>query len=386
MTGNTRRGATYVLALTLAAVAAATPGCKSNSVGSNDNTNWNWNAGPPPPDYWQDSGFTWDPPIDNAGDPGWQDSDEPWDPGTMDTRQGLSVWSHSSGVYALIEGNDQFQDAFDQARVIIHNDGTGWREYLSFCPGTSTGYIGSVRGFQDGRLIGFGGLVYPLSEDTVGAALNSSSIHHVFVVHDTLAYAAAGEKMLIYNGDHWEPVTQSPPHDIHQVWATEDIVYGVGDIGTIVSYDGTDWTICDANTDVGLSAIWGNAPDDIWVGSNMGDILHYDGQQWTEVIWSNPQSSFREAINGIWGDAQTTYFHTEHMLLKTVGDSIQVIGNWRCDIGLTTPCPWQMAINDIWGNSADELFLAVREDISIAMNGYDGVYILWFDGTQLHTF
>lgn len=372
-----------LLLLALAGLIGLGGGCMNKSVGSSTDAN----AGPLPPEYWLDGGLTWDAPIDIVGDPGWHDSDEPWDPGDMDTRESFSVWSHESGVYALVDGTAPVTNGMDRYRVLIHNDGTGWSEFVGGRPGLNDGNISRIRGFPDGSLIGYGGAVFPISQGTVEAAATSTNVKHVFVVSQTLAYAAAGEKILIYDGDHWEPITQAPPHDIYQVWATEEIVWGVGDIGTIVSYDGTDWTIHDGDTDADLRSIWGNAADDIWAGSTMGEIFHYDGQQWTEITWSNPQAgSFPDPIVGIWGDSQTVYFHTRSMLLKALGDSIVVIGDWRCDPALRNPCPWQLEINDMWGNSASELFLAVREDLSIGNAGYDGVYILWYDGAQLHAF
>ncbi|MCK9463365.1 MAG: hypothetical protein M0R80_27405 [Proteobacteria bacterium] len=60
----------------------------------------------------------------------------------------------------------------------------------------------------------------------------------------------------------------------------------VGEGGTILRYDGTDWTqmAYPANSPVAdLGAVWGSAPWDVFTVGSDGVILHYDGDAWTQM-------------------------------------------------------------------------------------------------------
>ncbi len=47
-------------------------------------------------------------------------------------------------------------------------------------------------------------------------------------------------------------------NDLHGVWGSgPDDVFAVGDLGTILHYDGHDWDMMPSGTDANLYAVWG---------------------------------------------------------------------------------------------------------------------------------
>jgi photosystem II stability/assembly factor-like uncharacterized protein len=63
---------------------------------------------------------------------------------------------------------------------------------------------------------------------------------------------------------------------LHAVWAdAPDDAWAVGDVGTIVHFNGTMWTPVSSPTSLTLYAIWGSGPMDVWAVGEQGVILHY---------------------------------------------------------------------------------------------------------------
>ncbi len=85
------------------------------------------------------------------------------------------------------------------------------------------------------------------------------------------------------------------PNDI---WAV-----GEGDADkTIYHYDGNKWTTDGISRGINPFSIWGFASDDIWIGG-FGPLYHYDGANWNrEFEYNNPDFA-RWGIQDIWGDS-----------------------------------------------------------------------------------
>jgi hypothetical protein len=83
-----------------------------------------------------------------------------------------------------------------------------------------------------------------------------------------------------------------PNATIEKIWASSDLnVYGVGNSGAIVHYDGSSWTKMTSNTTINLQDIWGIDDTHIWTtGTNVSDghcvVLQYNGTNW-KIIYDN---------------------------------------------------------------------------------------------------
>ena len=69
------------------------------------------------------------------------------------------------------------------------------------------------------------------------------------------------------------------------VWGTSDTnIYAVGDMSTILHYDGKQWSPMDSGTENYLTKVRGLAEDDIYACGENGCVIRYDGKEWTD--WS----------------------------------------------------------------------------------------------------
>ncbi len=95
---------------------------------------------------------------------------------------------------------------------------------------------------------------------------------------------------------------------LHSAWGTSsNDMYFVGNYGTIVHFDGTNWTKFPAVTGKELHSVWGTASNDVWAaGFNDATaesaLLHYDGNSWTSI---DPQTignigPGNDGLNAVW--------------------------------------------------------------------------------------
>lgn len=84
--------------------------------------------------------------------------------------------------------------------------------------------------------------------------------------------------------EHWDgqawtamplpPGTQGP---LHGVWsAGPKDVYAVGEAGTILHYDGAQWSRLESATPLPLYTVWGTDANHIFIGGKSGAILRRD--------------------------------------------------------------------------------------------------------------
>ena len=76
---------------------------------------------------------SFDPPIENLGDPGWRDSTEPWCVSGEMARNGWDLWSDERGVFVIIDLYDPSGGSGPlwAEHTIYFNGGAGWGPYLS---------------------------------------------------------------------------------------------------------------------------------------------------------------------------------------------------------------------------------------------------------------
>ena len=328
----------------------------------------------------------WSPPIDALGDPGWRDSRDPWCPGIDGHVESYDIWSHAAGVYALVADNQDTGITYEDVNHIYFNDGTGWSLYYEALasdelPDITTCYR-NIMGLTDGSLFAWASpsqsceLAHVRGNDVEWM---SFEVWDVFVVSDTLVYAIAtfGDiKVIRYDGETWEPIPATVPYSVYRLWADEESVFAVGDGGTIVSLEGESWRIHDSGTVATLRAVWGFSGSDVWVGQDDGLLRHFDGETWQEVDWPGRAEMGGEHMAGMWGVDGNLFFHSFHCFVMMDQAVFTVLGNWR-DSGIT--------INNIWGNSPTEVFLAVTDPAHESAD-CGPEYLLWWDGAAFHWF
>lgn len=101
----------------------------------------------------------------------------------------------------------------------------------------------------------------------------------------------------IYHFDG-ERISNINPFEITQylrdVWGSGDAVFAIGDLGTILHFDGSQWKLSTESSD-DLYDVWGTDADNVYAVGR-GSVLHFDGQTWVPVV-----TSATEYFMGVWG-------------------------------------------------------------------------------------
>jgi hypothetical protein len=236
-----------------------------------------------------------------------------WTAQTSPTTQNLlAVWGTSAtNVYAVGAGG-----------VIIHYNGTAWSTMTS--PTTQSLNAVSGSGATDIWAVGNAG----------------TTVH--------------------YNGTAWSStasVTGIPLAGVANG-------YAVGLYGTIMTNTGSTWALSN-QSGVPVNAIWADSPSDVWVAS-YGTVLHYDGANWTSTYVGASEMTY-----GLWG-------FTPGPTLFAAGGSGEVSvynsGTWNA---VSTGQPGFFAA---WGSSTSNVFAVGK---SGAVSLYNGT--VWTNQTPLTT-
>jgi hypothetical protein len=86
---------------------------------------------------------------------------------------------------------------------------------------------------------------------------------------------------------------------LRAAWGYDDHLWAAGDKGTILHFDGSEWQVQDAGTTSTLNAIFGVSPTNIWAVGEHGVALHFDGNGWAAVDAGGVDVTFR----AVWGSA-----------------------------------------------------------------------------------
>jgi hypothetical protein len=144
------------------------------------------------------------------------------------------------------------------------------------------------------------------------------------------------------------------------VWESpEGNVYAVSDIGEVIWFDGRRWTA--TQTFTSLSSVWGSSDRDVYaVGAN-GAVLHFDGSHWRSI-----DIGTRETLHAVWGTAPDNLF---------VGSSRAVLHfdgiRWR-----TIPLPGTFSfLTDLWGLASGSLYVAASDRSVLRLDGDEWTHL-----------
>ncbi len=107
-----------------------------------------------------------------------------------------------------------------------------------------------------------------------------------------------GQQVCSATGWCWEnPYPQG--NFLRGAWAAApDDVWAVGDVGTVLHFNGRRWGNIPAPTRANLRGVFGTGPNDIWLVGDLGTVLHWDGSRLLaessgttnqlEAVWARP--------------------------------------------------------------------------------------------------
>ena len=199
-----------------------------------------------------------------------------------------------------------------------------------------------------------------LTSRTVFSAWGSSADNAYFVgriadvehiVMDTIAdtpYSAYWDDPILegYNGVTFSSVGLSGVKwGLYDIWGSAaDNVYAVGFNGTIVHYNGTDWSVeyTGGTTPVWFNSVWGSSDSNVFVSGSDGALLHYDGASWSVL-----PTRTGEDLWDVWGLSDTSVYlvGTNGMVLKYNGSNFT---------RMTTPIT--NTLYSIWGSGENNLW------------------------------
>lgn len=148
------------------------------------------------------------------------------------------------------------------------------------------------------------------------------------------------------------------PLVLYGIWGTsENDIYCVGYYGTIIHFDGNQWTDMSVDTySEHLMGIWGSSGRDIYAVGARRIRYHYDGESWT--IQSGIQSGFSSVNRAIWGSSSADIF-------VAGSHPIHFDGNQWHPIEVPS-YPTQF---DVWGSNSAHVFIVGDNGI---VSTYDG--------------
>lgn len=163
----------------------------------------------------------------------------------------------------------------------------------------------------------------------------------------------------------WEnPLPQGV--ELSAVWSlAPDDVWAVGPYGTILHYDGMNWSMVPSGTDSSLNALWGRAANDVWTVGEHGLALHWDGSKWSPVPTGLPGVN----LSAIWGlAADDVWVAGDNRLARLSHLDGSGISEYSIDV--------KYFVTGLWGSSST--------DVWAATGGWDSVMrLLWhWDGTS----
>lgn len=130
--------------------------------------------------------------------------------------------------------------------AIVHYDGTRWT-------GASHGLDGAI-------------------------AISAATTNSVWILTST-------NGLHRYDGTSWAPTTVPSVPSLRALHAVSPSdVWAVGDLGTVLHWDGATWSVVGAGFSSlsDLRAVHALGPNDVWIGGTGGAIRHFDGATWTD--------------------------------------------------------------------------------------------------------
>lgn len=175
-------------------------------------------------------------------------------------------------------------------------------------------------------------------------------------------YAANYTGMLRWNGTAWSHVAALRWRTLNDVWgASASSVWGVGDKGELVRWDGTAWTLFrydgtsvsakglgDFDTPArsySLRGVWGSSATNVFAVGDSGVVLRYNGTTWTRM--TTPVTA---PLTDVWGSGASDVYAT-----TAAGQLIRYNGTaWSVVAAVQAPG----ALWGVWGTAANNVYAA----------------------------
>jgi hypothetical protein len=147
------------------------------------------------------------------------------------------------------------------------------------------------------------------------------------------------------------------PGYLRAIWhAPSGKAFAVGDRGTIMMFDGSQWSQMTSGTTATLWGVWGTSATDVFIAGDSG-ILHFDGNSWTQV------AGVTASLRAVWGTASNNVYSSgwQETLLHFDGSSWKSVELCASQPGII--CLKADLLNGLGGSSATNVFTAASTNI-----------------------
>ena len=144
---------------------------------------------------------------------------------------------------------------------------------------------------------------------------------NIFVVGESANRGFVGH----FNGSSWISYRSDyflangdTVYPLYSVWGSSpDNVWAVGDRGTIIHWDGSQWSKVQSPTNLILWDIWGTSADNVYAlhisFANQSKLIHFDGMEWREITDQLPASE--RSLVSLWFDKGGTGYLTGNYMV-----------------------------------------------------------------------
>ncbi|WP_146646573.1 hypothetical protein [Labilithrix luteola] len=168
----------------------------------------------------------------------------------------------------------------------------------------------------------------------------------------------------------WCPATNpgDPRRALTSIWGTsKDDVWAVGSAGTVIHFDGTQWTSTPVDTTRTLFSVGGSGPNDVWIVGTYGTVYHGPGFDGGTANWQStpivPYTGTAElAISSVWGGSPNDiWIGGESIKLASQPKAgTQYRSSTLADGGIgwevISPCASCKFIGSVWGTDPSNLW------------------------------
>ncbi|MBX3211150.1 MAG: hypothetical protein KF850_03890 [Labilithrix sp.] len=193
-------------------------------------------------------------------------------------------------------------------------------------------------------------------------------------------------------GAAWCPVETN--HDTRlglvSVWGSgKDDVWAVGAAGSVIHWDGSEWTSANVDTDQALYAVWGTGPNDVWVVSSPAKMFRADGFVKGATPWRSVSAISElmgvdargKVLRTIWGTSPSDIWIGGEPFFRNSSNesgwrSVVVDGgtSWA-RVTTTMPSTWTDLVSGdntiwaIWGSGAGDVWVVGAASYGVPASG-----------------
>ena len=160
-----------------------------------------------------------------------------------------------------------------------------------------------------------------------------------------------------FDGTNWTGMASGVAENLFGVWgAASDDVWAVGAKGLVMHWTGSSWTQLARLTTGTLFAVRGRSASDVWIGAQGGELFHYDGAQWTKAT-----SGITTTIEDIAETSDGTVFLLGQLngtvMRRRPGETAFTHIDYKAEAGSTSlDHLWASGPNDLWATGVSGVF------------------------------